>query len=329
MAKPASRTQSWRPRFALLALIWGLSFLFVKVGERAFAPLQTTLGRMLAGTVTLLVVLLVRRERLPRGRRVWMHLAVAALLLNALPFSLIAYGERHVSSVAAGIWNATTPLFTLPVAVALIPDEHLTARRAAGLLVGFAGVLTVFGIWRGLGAGSAAGNLLCLGAAASYGLGFPYARRFLARRGERPVSLAAGQLLCGSAELVLVVPVLAGMPTGASLGPLAAVIVLGALGTGLAYILNYSIIRDAGAVTASTVAYVMPLVSTVAGVALLGESLAWYQPVGAALVLAGAALMAPRLGYRRAARMRASSGAGRPLAERGRWLTPPGVSSRH
>lgn len=329
MANRASSSGSWRPRFALLALIWGLSFLLVKVGERAFAPLPTTLGRVLAGAVTLVLVLLVRREPLPRGRRVWVHLAVAALLLNALPFSLIAFGERHVSSVAAGIWNATTPLFTLPLAVALVADEQLTARRVAGLLVGFAGVLIVFGIWRGPGAGSAAGDLLCLGAAASYGLGFPYARRFLAGRDERPVSLAAGQLLCGSAELALVVPFDARMPTAAPLGPFAAVVALGVLGTGVAYILNYSIIRTAGAATASTVTYVMPVVSTAAGIALLGESLAWYEPVGTALVLGGAALMAPRRGYRRAERRRGSSGAGRTPAERDRWLTLPGVSSRH
>jgi drug/metabolite transporter (DMT)-like permease len=329
IVNPAPGRRDWRPRFALLAVIWGLSFLFVKIGEQAFAPLPTTCGRMFAGTLTLGVALVVRRGSLPQGRRVWFHLAVAALLLNVLPFSLIAYGERHVSSIAAGIWNATTPLFTLPVAVALIADERLTARRAAGLLVGFAGVLTVFGIWRGVGAGSATGNLLCLCAAASYGLGFPYARRFLAGRSEPPVSLAAGQLLCGSAELALLAPVLAGAPPAVALGPLAAVLALGALGTGLAYILNYSIIRDAGATTASTVAYVMPVVATVAGVTLLGESLAWYQPVGAALVLSGAALMQSRSDYRRTAEPVVSSWTRRTLAARRAGLTIPGVSSRH
>lgn len=329
IGNPACGRRDWRPRFALLAVIWGLSFLFVKLGERAFTPLQTTFGRMLVGALTLGVAQVVRRGSLPRGRRVWFHLAVAALLLSVLPFSLIAFGERDVPSVAAGIWNATTPLFTLPVAVALIADERLTARRASGLLVGFAGVLTVFGIWRGVGAGSAAGNLLCLCAAASYGLGFPYARRFLAGRSEPPISLAAGQLLCGTVELALLAPALAGAPPAVPLGPLAAVLALGALGTGLAYILNYSIIRDAGATTAATVAYVMPVISTVAGVALLGESLAWYQPVGAALVLGGAALMQSRSDYRRTARPVASSLTRRALASRRTGLTVPGVSSRH
>jgi drug/metabolite transporter (DMT)-like permease len=273
-----------------LAVIWGLSFLLVKVGERAFAPLEVSVGRMLAGTATLVAVVAVARRRLPTDTRVWGHLAVAVLLLNVLPFSLIAYGELHLSSVAAGIWNATTPLFTLPVAVLMFGEERASAPRAAGLLVGFAGVLTVLGVWRGLGAGSATGTLLCLGAAACYGLGFPYARRFLAARPEGPLGLACGQLMCGTVELALVALVVAGLPGTAPAGPLVAVAVLGVLGTGIAYILNYSIIRDAGATIASTVAYLMPLVSTVAGVVVLGESVAWYQPVGAAVVLLGAAI---------------------------------------
>jgi drug/metabolite transporter (DMT)-like permease len=123
--------------------------------------------------------------------------------------------------------------------------------------------------------------------------------------------------------------VLAGAPPAVPLGPLAAVLALGALGTGLAYILNYSIIRDAGATTASTVAYVMPVVATVAGVTLLGESLAWYQPVGAALVLSGAALMQSRSDYRRTAEPVVSSWTRRTLAARRAGLTIPGVSSRH
>ncbi len=130
-----------------LAVIWGLSFLLVKVGERAFAPLEVSVGRMLAGTAALVAVVAVARQRLPTDPRVWGHLAVAALLLNVLPFWLIAYGELHLSSVAAGIWNATTPLFTLPVAVLMFGEERGSAPRAAGLLVGFAGVVTVLGAW--------------------------------------------------------------------------------------------------------------------------------------------------------------------------------------
>ncbi len=284
------RTVPWPARFTLLALFWGSTFLFIKIGDEAFAPLQVTLGRLIVGTTTVLAVLAVRGERLPSGGRLWGQFAVAAILLNALPFSLFAYGERHVSSVLAGIWNATVPLFTLPIAIALIPDEHATVRRLAGLAVGFVGVLVVLGVWRGLGATSLEGNLLCLGAAASYGLGFPYARRYLAHRRDGPLALATAQLVCATAILAILTPLFSAAPHGVAVNHILGILALGVFGTGLTFMLNYSLIRDVGATVTSTVAYVIPIVSTVLGIIALGEPLAWYQPVGAAVIIIGAVL---------------------------------------
>ncbi|GDY51231.1 hypothetical protein SVIO_018540 [Streptomyces violaceusniger] len=111
-SEPARRPLlDWRIRFGALSLVWGFSFLFIKVGNEAFAPLYVTLGRMLFGTAVLLVTLVVKRERLPRGARVWGHLAVAAFFLNALPFSLFAYAELTIPSTLAGICNAASPLW--------------------------------------------------------------------------------------------------------------------------------------------------------------------------------------------------------------------------
>jgi drug/metabolite transporter (DMT)-like permease len=288
---------SWPLRYVVLAIAWGSTFLFIKVGDQAFSPLQVSLGRMLIGTATLLAVVGVRGERLPaRSPGLWGRLAIAAILLNVAPFTLFAYGEQHVSSVLAGIWNATVPLFTLPVALLALSDEHAGARRLLGLAIGFVGVLTVLGVWRGVGSTSLAGNLLCLGAAASYGLGFPYARRYLARRDEGPLSLAAAQLLCGTLVLVILTPVLSAAPHGVAAKHVLAVLALGAFGTGLTFVLNYSLIRDVGATVTSTVAYVMPIVSTVLGVALLSEPLGWYEPVGAAIIVFGAVMAQARNG---------------------------------
>lgn len=312
-------TTRWGVRFVLLAAIWGSSFLFIKLGERSFAPLQVSFGRMLVGTLTLLTVLAVRRHALPASWRAWGHLVVAGALLNALPFSLIAYGEQHVSSVLAGIWNATTPLFTLPVAIAMIADERVTAERAAGLLMGFAGVLIVLAIWTGLGATSLEGSLLCMGAAVSYGLGFPYARKYLAGRPEGPLSLAAGQLICGTLALALITPLVSARPATIAAGAIVSVLALGSLGTGAAYILSYSIIRDAGATVASTVTYVIPIFSTIAGVALLGEPLTWNQPVGAAVIV-----LASIVGSLNQARRRRSH---RTTAQRGYSLRASGGST--
>src|SRR5207237_9505783 len=137
---------------------------FLKIAGRQLAPLQVVLARMALGAATVLAVLLARRERLPSGRRTWGHLAFLALMSNAVPFSLIAYGETHISSVLAGLWNATTPLMTLVAVTALLPDERPTRERTLGMLLGFAGVVVVLGPWEHLGGGVLLGDLAVLAA---------------------------------------------------------------------------------------------------------------------------------------------------------------------
>ncbi|HTT26992.1 MAG TPA: DMT family transporter [Solirubrobacteraceae bacterium] len=294
MDDPPTLRTPWPLRFVLLAIAWGSTFLFIKIGDEAFAPLQVSLGRLIFGSATLIAILAASGEKLPAGAHLWGQLTIAAILLNVAPFTLFAYGEQHVSSVLAGIWNATVPLFTLPVAVLTLADEHATARRLAGLAIGFVGVLIVLGVWRGIGTTSLAGNLLCLGAAASYGLGFPYARRYLAHRREGPLALATAQLICATAILAVLTPLFSSAPHGVAAKQILSILALGVIGTGLTFLLNYSLIRDVGATVTSTVAYVMPIVSTVLGVVALGEPLSWYLPLGAAIVIAGAVLAQSR-----------------------------------
>ncbi len=284
----------WPARFALLALFWGSTFLFIKIGDEALAPIQVSFGRLLVGTATLGAILAAQGERLPRGRRVWGQLAIAAILLNVAPFTLFAYGEQHVSSVLAGIWNATVPLFTLPIAVLWLADEHATARRVGGLAVGFVGVLAVLGVWNGVGGASLAGNLLCLGAAASYGLGFPYTRRYLAGRPEGPLSLATAQLICATVEIAILTVLFTRAPAHVAAKHVLSLLALGVFGTGLTFVLNYSLIRDVGATVTSTVAYVIPIVSTLLGIIALGEPLRWFEPIGAVIIVAGAVLAQSR-----------------------------------
>jgi drug/metabolite transporter (DMT)-like permease len=292
----------WRLRYLTLALIWGMSFLFIKEGIRAFAPLQITLGRVAIGAAVLITVLLARRERLPRGRGTWPHLVVAAVLNNVIPFSLFGYAEQRIPSGLAGICNATAPLFAVVVALAVLPDERLSRRRAAGLAIGFAGVTIALGAWTGLTGHSLAGALMAVGGGLCYGIGFPYTRRFLTGTGCSSLSLAAGQLLCAVAILAVVTPLLTGAPARWPATAIVSVALLGALGTGVAYVLNYGIISAAGATIATTVGYVMPLVSILAGVVILGERLTWNEPAGAAVIVAGAVLTQVRPGTTPAAR---------------------------
>jgi drug/metabolite transporter (DMT)-like permease len=286
--------RGWLPAFALLACIWGASFLFIKVAVDAFEPVQVAFGRNAVGALTLLGLLVARRERLPRDRRVWLHVMAVAVFFNSVPFVLFAFGETKVTSVVAGIWNATTPLNTLVVALALLPDERPTRERVSGLIVGFAGVLIVLGPWTGLG-GLLIGNIACFGAAVCYGFGYPYTRRFLAGRSDSAISLSAAQVSCGALQLLPFVVFTSDAPDSVPLDSAASLLALGAGATGIAYVVNYFVIRRAGATTASSVTYLVPLVSTALGVAVLGERLSWNQPVGAAVVLLGVALSQGRL----------------------------------
>ena len=278
-----------RSRFVALTLIWGSSFLFIKIGVAVLAPLQVAFARMMFGSLTLLLIAFVRRERLPSQPRVWMHLAVVGLLANALPFSLIAYAERHVSSALASIGNATVPLFTLLFALSLLPSERPTWRRTVGLGVGFAGVLVVLGAWRGLGHDpDTIGVSVILVAAACYGLSGVYIRRHLSSTSCSSLALSAGQILVGTAELALVVPFATHAPAHLPLRVVAAMFALGAFGTGIAYVLSHGLIRRAGATVASMVTYFIPVVSITLGVLVRGERLAWNEPVGAVVIVAGA-----------------------------------------
>ncbi|MBT2439689.1 DMT family transporter [Streptomyces sp. ISL-36] len=295
------RALDWRIRFGVLALIWGFSFLLIKVGTEGFAPFQVTFGRLLFGTAVLAVAMVVKRERLPRGVRTWAHLAVAAFLLNALPFSLFAYSELTIPSTLAGICNATTPLWGMVLSLVALSEDRPTRVRAAGLGIGFVGVLTVLGAWQGFSGLDVTGTAMALLASFSYAVGWIYVRRTLTGTGASHLSLAGSQVGLGTLQLALVTPLFTSLPSSVELVPLLAVIALGALGTGYAMLLQYGVVAEVGPTTAAMVTYFIPVIATAAGVALLGEQLSWNTPVGAAIVLAGAALTQTRGPARRTA----------------------------
>lgn len=284
------RTLDWRLRFGVLSLIWGFSFLLIKVGTGSYAPFQVTLGRLAFGTAVLAVAIAVKRDRLPRGARTWAHLTVAALLLNALPFSLFAYAELTIPSTLAGICNATSPLWGMALSLVALSEDRPTRVRVAGLGLGFLGVLTVLGAWQGFSGLDARGTALALLASLSYPVGWIYVRRTLAGTGSSALSMTGAQLFLATLQLAVVTPLFTTFPARFPLLPLLAVAALGALGTGLALLIQYGLVTEVGPTTAQMVTYFIPVIATAAGVALLGESLTWSTPVGAVIVLAGAAL---------------------------------------
>ncbi|HET8990338.1 MAG TPA: DMT family transporter [Acidimicrobiales bacterium] len=282
--------RSWLWSYLALGVTWGCSFLFIKEALGFLAPFGVAFVRCALGAATLFALSLARREPWVRQPAVWGHLWVVSLTLNVVPGILFAVAETRVTSVVAGIVNALTPLTTLFFIVVVFRDEPVHVHQVAGLGLGLVGVLVVLGVWRGLGP-NPWWAVLALGAAVVlYGVSFPYTRRHLLHRGLSPVSMATAQLILATATLAPLFALRGLNGHAASPRALASVVALGALGSGLAYVWNFSVQRAAGSAVASTVTYLTPVVAVVAGVVVLGEPLAWYEPVGGALVLLGAAL---------------------------------------
>jgi drug/metabolite transporter (DMT)-like permease len=283
-------TRSALPRIGILALIWGSSFLWIKLADRSFSPVEVTLARLALGAGVLFAIVLVRREQVPRSARVWTHIAVAALFANAVPYLLFAVAEQSVNSSTAGIINATTPLWTVVLALAVRHQKTITSWQAAGLIIGFVGAVLIFTPWSTASGLTSAGGLECLAASISYAISYIYMDKFLARRGVGPVVLSACQLQAAAVMLAIALTVTDVPTPHITAASVAAVAVLGIVGTGFAYVLNYQIITSEGATIASTVTYLLPVVAIVLGVLVLGESVTAIVLGGIALVLAGVAL---------------------------------------
>jgi drug/metabolite transporter (DMT)-like permease len=282
--------RSWLPAYLLLALIWGNSFVFIKVGLESLTPAGVVFSRLVLGMVTMLAISAVTRTPLP-PKRYWGPLFVAALLMTSGGWLLFAFSEQYVSSALAGIINGATPLLTLVAILVAFPEEKPTRERVVGLGIGFTGVLVVVGVWQGLGATTWLGIGACLLAVVGYGISFPYVRRHLATRSSAvgPMTFATGLMVMGTVQIT---PVM--LLTGYSHAPIEprvimAMVALGVLGSGVAYMLNFRVIERSDATTASTVTYVITLVAVVSGAVVLGEHITWNQPVGAVLVVLGAA----------------------------------------
>jgi len=294
---PALGFASRRPllQFIALALTWGASFLFIAVGLQGLSPAQVVLGRLVSGAVALAAISLVARQCLPTDPKVWAHLAVVSVLLCVAPFLLFAWAEQGIASGLASIYNATTPLMTMLVALVALPQERPGKVQLLGLATGFLGVLVVLGPWQGSAGGSLAAQAACLLATACYGIGFVYLRRFISPRGLPSLSVATVQVGLGAVIMLALAPWIATGPVVLSTQVVVSVLVLGMAGTGLAYVWNTNLVAAWGAANASAVTYLTPVVGVSLGVLILAEPVTWNQPVGALVVVAGIAISQGRL----------------------------------
>lgn len=288
MTPAAERTMSgadWG-LMLLLSVLWGGSFLFVKIAVAEIPPMPLVLGRVILAAAALWTILLAMRTPLPREPRLWAALAGMGVLNNLIPFSLIFWGQQHITAGLAAILNATTPIWTVLLAHLLTADEKLLPRKVAGVLLGLAGVAIMVGpsALAGLGTNLLA-QLAMLGAALSYGFAGIFGRRF---KGIPPMVTAAGQL---TGTTVLLLPLLLQgsltdltMPSGRAL---TAFVGLALLSTALAYILYFRLLGRAGATNASQVTLLVPVSALLLGAAVLGEGVTPIQLVGMVAIVLG------------------------------------------
>ncbi|MEU0372916.1 DMT family transporter [Streptomyces sp. NPDC006283] len=269
-----------------LALLWGSTFLWIELALQALSPVQVTLARCLLGTGTLLVLCLKSGQRLPRERAAWGRVFVAAFWCNALPFAMFSIGQQTVDSGVAGVLNATTPLWSLLVGIAIGTERGVRPVRFGGLLLGFGGVVLIFAPWQGAGILSW-GALAIVAAAASYAIGFTYMGRTLVGRGYATISLSAAQLVAASALTALSLPAGGLAPVHLNRASLIAVVILGIFATGITFHLTYRIIADEGATNAATVGYLLPVVSVGLGAVVLHEPFSLRVAAGMVIVLVG------------------------------------------
>ncbi|MGQ0837592.1 DMT family transporter [Actinokineospora sp.] len=273
----------------LLALLWGSSFLWIKLALTGLSPVQITLVRCALGAAVVVVLCYSARHRLPTDRRIWGHVVIAAFFGNALPFVLFGIGEQTVDSGVAGVLNATTPLWALLIGIVIGTERGLRPIRLAGLLLGFGGTLLIFAPWQQAGVASW-GALAITAAAVSYAISYTYIGRKLSGKGTAPIALSAAQLLTATGISALALPVGGLQPVHLNTTALIAVAILGVFGTGFAFALNYRLIADEGPTNATTVGYLLPVVSVLLGAAVLDEALTLRVVAGMVVVLIGVGL---------------------------------------
>ena len=285
------KPREWVVFFAL-GLIWGSSFLWIKIAVQEVDPFTLVSWRLLFGTLGMVAVIVWKRPSFPPQRSIWLALAVLGIINTALPFVLISWGEKSIDSAVAAVLNSTVPLFTLVIAHLFLHDEPITARKAVGLLIGFAGVLVLMA--RDLEIGSLRAGVLgqaaVLLAAVSYASASVFARRTM--REVSPLVQAFVPMAFADA-VVWSMATQVGEPGRLPALPITwvALLWLGLLGSCVAYLLYYHLLHSVGATRAVMVTYVFPVVGVALGVLFLNELTDWHLLAGAALVIASIAVV--------------------------------------
>jgi drug/metabolite transporter (DMT)-like permease len=281
-----------------LGFMWGTSYVFIKLGVQTLPTFTLIAARLGIGLVLLATVVAIAGERLPREPRIYGHLVVMSVVNIVLPFALITTAERSVDSALAAVLNGAVPLFVIVLAAFFLHDEPLTVNRLVGLGVGYLGVIVLVSRSLGASGSTLTGELALVLSTVSYGAGAVYARRNM--RGLRPMIPALFQV--GFAFIIVsVIALVTEQPWNVSWSPdaIVAVLWLGILGSGFAYLANFRLLARVGATRTSLVAYLLPIVGIVSGALMFHEVVDVRIVIGTILIIAGVALVNSRFGQRR------------------------------
>ena len=291
MNTSSAPTKSWLALWLTLTTIWGFSFFFIKVASSFLDPYEQTFARMGFGALALIIIVLVtKRQFIVRGPAV-KHLALITVMAQVIPFTIFAWAIHHISSIAAGLLNSTMPLWTAILAVLMLPEEKLNPFRVGGLILGFLGLLVLLGVWDVNFQANWLAYTACALCTIGYAFSAIWTRKHVTPLNLDPISAVATQLTIGAAICAVFAIASPHEITSWPVTGMLAITALGILGTGVALVIGFVIVKRAGAIAMSTVTYSIPVVSTLAGVILLKEKLHWYEPVGALIVLVGIAIV--------------------------------------
>lgn len=289
------KSSSWIAPYLLVGLIWGCSFIFIKEGLEFLSPIGVAFVRCALGAATLFAVAKIRKISLPRDKKTLFYIWVMSLLLNVFPGVFFAMAETEVTSIFAGIINAVTPLATLMAILIVNREEKPKRAQLIGIFIGFAGVLVVLGAWKGVGDNPWWAIGILLTAVVAYGFSFPFTRRFVMPLGLKSEAIVSTQLIMASATLLPFFIFEGSAHESFPLAPVLSMIGLGVFGSGFAYLWNFRVMELAGSAIASSVTYLTPVVAVIMGIIFLGEEITWNEPVGALVVLLGAAIAQERI----------------------------------
>lgn len=288
----SSSGRNWLASYVAAGLIWGASFLFIAVGATALPATGVAFVRLLIGALTLYVIIKIKGYRIPRDRDTWVKFLVGGAFMSAIPFTLFAFAETHVSSALAGIVNSTTPVATVLVILIAFRSEKPSRAQLVGLAVGVIGSMVLIGVWQGFGQNELLSVLALFAATICYGVGGPYIRKYIEPK-QLPTEVGAFGQVAGGAVIVAPFYFFGGSPLligEVDLSVILSMLALGSLGSGLAYVAYYNVLKAAGSTIGSSITFITPIVAVLLGVLVRGESVHWYEPVGGAVIIFGAAI---------------------------------------